>query len=95
MAGALRLMVGLRTQILLLLIVVHIVMKETHGIFTHMNIPNYWRHLSAGKGATFPIPAFAPSNTSIFNGALTHCPSLHPLPLLYAKNRVLLCSVVN
>lgn len=64
-------MVGL-PQILLLLIVVHIEMKETHGIFAHMNIPNYGRHLSAGKGATLPNPAFATSNTSIFNGASGH-----------------------
>lgn len=74
-------------RVLLVFLVAHLEMKETRGFSDHLNIANYRRHLGAGRGATFSMPPFASSNTSIFNGALIR--SLHPL-LLYEGDHIVL-----
>lgn len=71
--------------IFLVFLVAHLEMKEARGFTDHLNIANYRRHLSAGRGATFSTPAFASSNTSIFNGALIHW--LHHIVLIHCHRR--------
>ena len=57
------------SRMLIVLLVVHLEMKCAHGLWDHLNALNYRRHLGVGGGATYSLPAFTSSNTSIFNGA--------------------------
>ena len=61
------------SRMLFVLLVLHLEMKDAQGMFDHLNAANYRRHFGVGRGAPFTFPAFASTNTSIFNGSFIHC----------------------